>query len=658
MAPLDPIIAALDNAGKKHRRLGAGIIAQCPSHPDRNPSLAITPKDGKTVMHCFAGCLPDQILADLNLTWADLFDEPATGSTIVDLTPYLLDNTPPTAQPATTATVSTYPTEYIYTDADGNPIGKKTRLTDADGKKTFRQYRFDNGQWLPGLDGIDLPLYKADIINQTKHAGEYLWIVEGEKDADTMTQLGYPATTMPNGAGSWQQRHTDQLQGIAGVYLIADNDEPGIKHALAVKDALEAADIGVRLLIPANGHKDITDHVNAGLDITDLTDAEQIAEQTRQNQWAKQLERLKADELLKQTARDQVKRELADTAARQRYTLPDYRPSLTDELAIEDEPLNWLIEGLWPEGANVTLTATYKAGKTSTVNSVLKALADRRPLFGDQRFGIGEAGRIAVMNFEVSGRQIREWIKAKNIINTDAVTLLNMRGYPWPMIHDNIAQRTIQWLADNNITTWVIDPLARAFVGCGDENSNADMGAFLDMLDYIKEQAGVKNLLICAHTGRNAEQGNNRARGASRFDDWADVRWMLTKDDEDERFFAADGRDVDIELGHLQWDGDSREQTFDPERKPKNRRQIDNDDTIQDIKNKILAYITKEKKDKYQQRELLIAGGMTPDQAKKATAKSNGIKAIEQLTVSGDLFAINHSNGRLDHYIRGFKVNK
>jgi hypothetical protein len=155
---------------------------------------------------------------------------------------------------------------------------------------------------------------------------------------------------------------------------------------------------------------------------------------------------------------------------------------------------------------------------------------------------------------------MRQWLREVNIKNTDQISLLNMRGHTWPLSSEYIIKNTIQWLEENKINTWIVDPLARAFVGSGDENSNQDVGIFLDTLDYIKEQAGVANLLIAAHTGRNAEQGNSRARGASRFDDWVDARWMLTKDKDENRWFSADGRDVTINESKLDYDETTRAQ--------------------------------------------------------------------------------------------------
>ena len=44
-------------------------------------------------------------------------------------------------------------------------------------------------------------------------------IVEGEKDADALAELGYPATTSPMGAGKWKDSYADVFAGGEVVIL-------------------------------------------------------------------------------------------------------------------------------------------------------------------------------------------------------------------------------------------------------------------------------------------------------------------------------------------------------------------------------------------------------------------------------------------------------
>lgn len=48
--------------------------ARCPAHRDHSPSLSIAEgPGGRTLLHCFAGCSTDSILASLKLSRRDLF---------------------------------------------------------------------------------------------------------------------------------------------------------------------------------------------------------------------------------------------------------------------------------------------------------------------------------------------------------------------------------------------------------------------------------------------------------------------------------------------------------------------------------------------------------------------------------------------------------
>lgn len=559
MNAFENVIEALRTNGRKIRLNGNKLIAQCPAHNDNNPSLSIAYSDGKVLLTCFAGCQVNDIVAALQLNINDLFDEtlqPVTN--VVDMARYRLDLAPtPTEQQPVSETL-----EWIYTDADHTPLIKtiKTRLPD--GKKTFRQYHWNGNEWVSGLGNTTPVLYNLPQVSMNAAYGGITVICEGEKDADTYNAHNSDpdiwATTAPMGAGKWKSTYTDTLQGCREVWIIPDNDKPGLDHANKIIDALDQANITWRLLTVNPNVKDLTDHINAGWTLADLTDNNELAEQAKTDATKKALERAIDEERIKQQARDYVRKEIAENNAAGRYTLPIYAKTLTDELAKPDHETIYIINDLWPTGANISLTATYKAGKTSTINNIVKSLVDGNPLF--EHFNINHTGRIALCNYEVSDNQMRRWVRETNIINTDNVTLLNMRGHTWPLTSDYVIEQTIDMLGSNNIKTWIIDPLARAFVGSGDENSNQDVGIFLDTLDYIKDQAGVDNLLIAAHTGRNAEQGNSRARGASRFDDWVDARWMLTKDADGQRWFEADGRDVTIPQSRLDWDEITRKQ--------------------------------------------------------------------------------------------------
>lgn len=241
------------------------------------------------------------------------------------------------------------------------------------------------------------------------------------------------------------------------------------------------------------------------------------------------------------------------------FRIPPFELTLTDELRLPDEPITYAIDQILPTGGNALLTAAFKTGKTTLINNLTRALADGQPFLG--RFTVPPLlGRVALFNYEVDASQYRRWLRDVGIQNTDHVVVLNLRGFRVPILTPHVEDWVVAWLAERDVSMWIVDPFARAITGSvKDENDNTEVGRFLDTLDVIKSRAGVAELVLPTHTGRQEfEAGAERARGATRLDDWADVRWMLNKDDEDNRYFSATGRDVDLPEEKLTYAEESR----------------------------------------------------------------------------------------------------
>lgn len=68
---VDVLLSKLDGV----KRTGPGRwLAKCPAHEDRRASLAIREGDeGKTLVHCFAGCTVHEVVAAAGLEISDLF---------------------------------------------------------------------------------------------------------------------------------------------------------------------------------------------------------------------------------------------------------------------------------------------------------------------------------------------------------------------------------------------------------------------------------------------------------------------------------------------------------------------------------------------------------------------------------------------------------
>lgn len=62
------------------RRSGCGWMAQCPAHKDRSPSLSVTERQGKVLVHCHAGCTQDEVIRALRARglWPEREQQPWT----------------------------------------------------------------------------------------------------------------------------------------------------------------------------------------------------------------------------------------------------------------------------------------------------------------------------------------------------------------------------------------------------------------------------------------------------------------------------------------------------------------------------------------------------------------------------------------------------
>src|SRR5687767_10170175 len=75
------IVDKLHDLDLRPRTSYSSTVALCPSHDDRQASLAIYDKDGKAKVVCFAGCDDElDILPALEMTVADLYDERRNGT--------------------------------------------------------------------------------------------------------------------------------------------------------------------------------------------------------------------------------------------------------------------------------------------------------------------------------------------------------------------------------------------------------------------------------------------------------------------------------------------------------------------------------------------------------------------------------------------------
>lgn len=143
---------------------------------------------------------------------------------------------------------------YTYTDEEGKELYSVLRLENAEtGKKSFLQKTPDH--W--GLENIRRVLYNLPAVIKSKT----VYVVEGEKDADTLNRLGLCATTNNGGSKNWDSGYNRFFQG-KDVIILRDNDEPGIAHAEHVLREINDVAASIKLLCPSKLEKgDVTDYI-------------------------------------------------------------------------------------------------------------------------------------------------------------------------------------------------------------------------------------------------------------------------------------------------------------------------------------------------------------------------------------------------------------
>ncbi len=228
------------------RANGKGWTALCPAHEDHQNSLSVNEGEGgRALLMCFAGCETVEIVRVLSLSMADLF--------------------PPDR--SRRSRVQKIVASYDYLDAEGNLLFQVIRYK----PKTFKQRRpAPGGKWIWDLKGVQRVLYRLPELLTVK-PDDPLFIVEGEKDADRLRDLGFVATTNAGGAGKWREGYNAALKG-RHVVIIADNDAAGQEHAQDIASHLHGVAATAKVLdlpgLPPKG--DVSDWIDGGHSADDL----------------------------------------------------------------------------------------------------------------------------------------------------------------------------------------------------------------------------------------------------------------------------------------------------------------------------------------------------------------------------------------------------
>lgn len=503
-----------------------GWEARCPCrNDDDNPSLSISEdsRTGNILVTCHRGspCTSKEICESVGLTQAALFPPQKRNKDKLDL-------------------VKT----YDYTDVDGTLLFQKLRYVDSAGKKTFRQRKPDGrGGWEYSLGDTPKVLYNLPSVTRAVKEGYPIWVVEGEKDADTLTALGIVATTMPGGAGKWLDIHTQALAG-AEVEIVADNDEPGIAHAKLVHSELVKAGCEARIWRTPK-QKDITDFLATDGDIDELilvdedAPAQPAAEvEIEPDQFAEAKSKLEELLLRNDLSPQQLlvkAQNIALSAGREKPT--DFGRLVSwDEFVKEstDDTYDWVIDDLIEKSERVIVVAAEGVGKTMLARQIAILSGCGVHPFTYQRM---RQVRTLTVDLENPERIIRRTSRA--IYNAayargyskspTAELLIKPSGLDLMKPEDRgVLERAIE---DSKPELLIMGPLYKAFVDPGGRTAEAVAVEVAKYLDYIRD-AYQCALWLEHHAPLGESMTNRQLRpfGSAVWSRWPEFGISLTPD--------------------------------------------------------------------------------------------------------------------------------
>jgi 5S rRNA maturation endonuclease (ribonuclease M5) len=540
-----------------------GWDARCPCrNDDSNPSLSIHEKqDGAILLHCHrgGGCSAPEIVQSVGLLMKDLLPlrDRKTSFDSYEPKPFEKKVSSPKVAKVKLSVVAT----YDYVSESGELLFQKVRYVDEDGKKTFRQRKPDgNGGHTYSLGDTPKVLYRLPQIMAAKSKDESIFVVEGEKDADTLIALGACATTMPGGAGKWLQIHTDALAG-GTVDVIADNDEPGRKHAVLVIEALRGAGCDVQGWICPTG-KDITDFITAGGSTSELvpfepseSDNTPITE-TMLEEASDDVDEEEEFEEIPQTQTEIAISKLRDLLENNKLTPTALinRASLLVSSALstapttegrlvnwqefvgeaDDETYDWLIPGLLERRERVIVVAAEGVGKTMLARQVGIATS-----WGVQPFTFNKMRPIRTLTVDLENPEKIIRRSSRNIMGAAASMNYSMKSHAHLLIKPdglNLLSATDRLLLEMYMEQvqpelLILGPLYKSFLDPGNKTSEAvtiEVVKYLDTLRVVYDCA----LWLEHHAplGESQTSRNLRPFGSAVWSRWPEFGISLQPD--------------------------------------------------------------------------------------------------------------------------------
>lgn len=267
-----------------------------------------------------------------------------------------------------------------------------------------------------------------------------------------------------------------------------------------------------------------------------LTDAERLA-------FAELFSAYPDDDRLATDIRDELRGVRIRNAVRAMNSAEGYTPpprwpgSVAEQLANGTPEIDWLVEGLMPNGM-VQLNAQFKAGKTTFAINLVRSLLLGEAFLGRFPVVFDGAEHVGFINMELDKNMFLKWLEPMQLDETvrERLHVYHAReaefGRP-NLRHPKAFQYLVDWLIDCNITYLVIDPISALFMpnDWPASDINNSYLQFWDRLEELKRKSGLRGIFLTNHTGLS-ESAANRSRGCAAMMDKPDVNISYRHDGE------------------------------------------------------------------------------------------------------------------------------
>lgn len=215
---------------------------RCPVHTDNRASLTVSESRGRLLLHCHAGCDTRDVLEAVGLSFRDLAEKPR--------------NT--WRERLERQQGKRIEAVYNYCAADGHYLYSKVRFEGKELRYLTIDQKNDTYDYCKKKDNA--VLYNLPALIRTVREGFPVYIVEGEKDVETLRSLGYTATTA-GGVKDWRSEYAAYFTG-AKVVILPDNDGPGLELKDRITRDLKHYAHSIRWTVTSEADKgDVTDYL-------------------------------------------------------------------------------------------------------------------------------------------------------------------------------------------------------------------------------------------------------------------------------------------------------------------------------------------------------------------------------------------------------------